>query len=512
MSGWDYIIVGAGSAGALLASRLTTSPGISVLLIEAGPDYRAADTPKEFRDRTKGLGLALEAPKNHLNPEFYWHGTTARRARGQEPFPYRRGRGLGGSSTINGLYAIRGVDDDFRTWEEHGAQGWGPEAMLDAYRAIESDLDFGHLPYHGATGPTPVYREPEPGWGGVDRAVRDAALAAGYPWHPDHNAPGSTGVSPTAMNIRGGNRVSTNHAYLEPARHRQNLRIMGDTHVDRVLFRGDRAIGVVDVAGNSHIARPGGEVLLCAGSTFSPAILMRSGIGPADVLAPLGIPVRADLPVGRGAQDHAVTFVEVPVAPAAQTCVANRPTNIVVRYSSGLGDGHHNDMMLLATNHNYWFGRDTAGIAVSLEQPYSRGEMTLRSADPLDEPHVELDFLSDERDLIRMRDGLKRARTLMDHEAFGRIVTGEPTMPRDDDEIIATVKDTMHLCCTARMGAPDDPEAVVDSDCRVLGVENLRVVDASVMPTVPSANTYLSVLALAEHFLVRNPDLFGATA
>ncbi|GAA3677116.1 GMC family oxidoreductase N-terminal domain-containing protein [Arthrobacter ginkgonis] len=507
MKDWNYIVVGAGSAGALIASRLTENPACRVLLIEAGPDCRVADLPKEFKDRTKGLGLALEAPRNHLNPEFYWHGITATRAKGQEPFQYRRGRGLGGSSLINGLYAIRGVPDDFAEWERLGAEGWGPDAMLQAYRRIEDEHDFPDRPFHGAGGPTPVYREPESGWGGVDKALKEAAVDAGYGWSPDHNDPDSSGASPMAMNIRHGDRVSTNHAYIEPARERANLDVLGDSLVDRVVFDGSTAVGVVDADGREYRVADGGEVLLCAGSTASPAILMRSGIGPAEDLAELGIELRVDLPVGRGAQDHAVVFVELPVTPGAQTCVGNRPTNVVVRYSSGLPGGRTNDMMILATNHNYWFGKDTAGLAVSIEQPLSRGRMRLRSPNPADDPHFDLDFLADPRDLARARDGLERARRLMDHEAFRRIATGDPTWPLDDAEIMATVKDTMHLSCTARMGPPGDPDTVVDPRCRVLGVENLRVVDASIMPTIVSANTYLTVLALAEVFFDKNPEL-----
>jgi len=304
------------------------------------------------------------------------------------------------------------------------------------------------------------------------------------------------------MNIRDGRRVSTNDGYLEPARDRPNLTIRGGAQVDTLTFapRSRRVAGVRLAGGERIEVNAGGEVLVACGAAHSPAILLRSGIGPAGDLGELGVEVVADLPVGRGLQDHAMIMLAIPTVERARHSLDNRVTNCILRYSSGLGGAGANDMMLLPNNGSDRFGH--SWMIVQQEQAFSRGRLTLRSRDPEVDPFLEQGLLTDDCDLARMDDAVARIAELLDHREFAAILEGRPELPARE-ELPRLVMDTVHLCSSCRMGSPDDQTTVVDPDCRVLGIDGLRVIDASVIPAAPRANLHLSVVMIAEHMATR---------
>ncbi len=496
-----------------MAGRLAESGLGSVLLLEAGPDYRSAEAPPEMRQANS---MALMDQDRFGR---FWWDSSARMTRAQEPQPWGRGKGLGGCSAVNVQVAIRGIPEDYDGWAAAGCTGWAYEDVLPSFVRLESDRDFPDAAYHGSAGPVPIERPGRDLMGPVDVALADAATDIGYGWADDHNAPEATGVSPAAHNSLSGTRVSTNDAYLEPHRDGGRLTIIGDALVDKVRIEHGCAVGVhvrVRTADGAMSWRDidGGEVLLCAGAVYSPAILMRSGIGPASHLRSLGIPVCRDLPVGSAVNEHPAIDLSLMLRDPPSPTPDKFAVSCIARFSSELAGAGRNDMGF--GSFNLFSPRDGGPargvIFVTLFQSFSRGTIRLRSADPAAHPDIDFNMLSDERDIERMRAGVQRLLELSAQPAVRGAATRssigdfDPAdgLPTDlDGWLLANCGTIGHPCGSAPMGAADDPAAVLDADCRVLGLQSLRVVDASSMPSTPRANNHLSCVMLAEHMAHR---------
>jgi choline dehydrogenase len=382
---------------------------------------------------------------------------------------------------------------------------------LPAYCRIERDCDFGERSYHGGSGPIPISRHQDGAWGSVSRAFREAANLFGHPCTEDINAPDSTGLSPIAWNRADGARVSTNDAYLEPARSRSNLQIKGHAEVARLVFSGSRVVGVEvrDASGTETCTFEAANVILCAGAIHSPAILLRSGIGPADELRDYGVAVVADLPgVGRNLHDHPMLWLTVPLKPeAAASSPDILPANCILRFSLEQHD-YPNGVELMPLDRTP-MEVTQGGFLVSLMKPRSRGAVRLASAKADIGPRIDFRMLSDAQDSADMKAALSHLTSLARSRALAgvmseplRLASGEMVENMDDAALECWMKTAcmpnFHAAGTCRMGSPTEPTAVVDPFARVFGVDGLRVVDASIMPDLPAAPTHLTTVMIAE--------------
>lgn len=557
---YDYIIVGGGSAGSVLANRLSARSANKVLLCEAGQDTPHGQVPEVILDSYPGTA--------YLDERFHWTdlkvttqviGHNAPPDAERPPLrKYEQARVLGGGSSINGQMANRGAPTDYDEWESRGAAGWSWDKVLPYFKKVERDMDFDG-PWHGDNGRIPVRRIFPDSWTGHAKAVGQAFADAGYSYLPDQNGEFVEGYFPITISNAYERRVSAAIGYLDPAtRQRDNLEILTHTPVKELLFEDNRCVGVTAIVKGRETEFRAKEVILSSGAIHSPAHLLRAGIGPALALQDMGIAVRHNLAgVGQRLMDHPSVALAAYLHPHARMNeMTRRHIFVGLRYSSELPEVPMGDMFVAVASKSSWHavGEQIGSFILFVNKTYSEtGQVKLASADWRQEPTVEFNLLSDMRDLERLKQGVRKLAAMYDHPAmreatsmafpaswgdkvrqvgtltaknriltniaarmidgpealrrmlFEKVIMDEFTLPQllsDEEALEAFIRQTAvgvwHASCSCRMGADDDPMAVTTPSGRVRGVEGLRVADASVFPVVPCANTNFPVLMNAE--------------
>ena len=494
---YTHIVVGAGSAGAALATRLSEDPERSVLLLEAGPDYPDLETMPV--DLKFGWGTGADFV---VEDEHNWKYTAKSTAKGPA-MDVPRGKVTGGTSAINGQVFLRAIPEDFEYWVSMGNDEWSYEQVLPYYRKLETDTDFSD-DFHGTEGPIIVRRHPLDELQPDQAAFYNACVAAGYAENPDHNHPDATGVGPYPLNNPEGIRWSTAIGFLSMARHRINLTIRPNCTTRRVLFDDTRATGVEVESGGESFVVNGDEIILSAGPIGSPHLLMLSGIGPADQMAEHGISLVKDVPgVGQNLRDHPTVHVSwraQPDVPAPPQEVG--PQKVALRYTAP-GSDIKNDMIKVMRFRKI---DHLLVMSVGLYLALGKGELKLQSPDPDVQPSLDYNYLQEPEDRRRLREGVRLCLELVDMKEFEKVV-GERVNPDDaalasdnalDEWLMRSVSTMHHISCTAKMGPDSDPMAVVDQHGRVKGVQSLRVVDGSIMPDCTRANTNVPIMMMAE--------------